>query len=223
MTCSLKKNGRLKDKKGNTIPIEKAWESDITLEKGVTWDSVMKCIEENAHALDILSVSVTRDYTASDVVKEWKEFSHIAPSVSDTIGSICVRWISNIEQTSKGSYLEIRAYMNGEYKGEGKMPINLSFYSPASLSGIPVLLFDTVKFTEGILYKKTLPIYSMRMKVRDFFLSILEDITFYGLGFERETEKISMENLKREVKMQMNRIDQRIENDEPEDDFFLYD
>ena len=221
MTYSLKKNGKLKDKKGNTIPIEKAWESDITLEKGVTWDSVMKCIEENADALDILSISVTRDYTASDVVKEWKEFTDTIPSVSDVIGSICIRWISNIDQSKKGSYLEIRAYMNGEYKGEGKMPINLSFYSPASLSGIPVLLFETVKFIEGIRYTKPEGTYTMRMKVRDFFLSILEDITFYGLGFERETEKISMETLKREVKMQINRIDQMIENDDPENNLFF--
>ena len=63
----------------------------------------------------------------------------------------------------------------------------------------------------------------MRMKVRDFFLSILEDITFYGLGFERETEKISMETLKREVKMQINRIDQMIENDDPENNLFFED
>lgn len=223
MNVSLKKNGKLKDKKGNTIPVEKAWEWDIQLEKSVTWDSVMKCIEENVDAFDILAQSVTKDYKASDVIKEWKEFQETSPKINDVIDAITIRWIASIDESNKGSTLEIRAYTNGEYKEDGKFPINVSFYSPASLSGIPVLMYDTVKFIEGMRYAKPERTYTMPMKVRDFFLSILEEITFYGLGIERESEKISMENLKREVKIQMNRVDQMIENDDPGVDFFFED
>lgn len=215
MNVSLKKNGKLKDKKGNTIPVEKAWEWDIQLEKSVTWDSVMKCIEGNVDAFDILACSVTKDYKASDVIKEWKEFQETSPNINDVIDAITIRWIASIDESNKGSTLEIRAYTNGEYKEDGKLPINVSFYSPASLSGIPIIIYDTVKFIEGMRYAKPERTYTMPMKVRDFFLSILEEITFYGLGIERESEKISMENLKREVKMQMNRVDQMIENDDP--------
>ncbi len=218
--CSLKKNGKLKDKSGKDISIEKVWEWTIKLEKSVTWDSVMLCVEQNAEMFDILTSSVIKDCKASDVVKEWREYKDKEVQCTN-IESLSVRWVADIHKMNGVKFFDPIVYLCGIPNNDSPVPESVSFHSPAALSGFPIKIENKIKFYENIMSNTPTSIFTMQMKARDFFNAVLSDITFYGLGFDRESRKVSFENLKREVRAQMDRLDRRIEQDENEDDFFL--
>jgi hypothetical protein len=203
MNCIIKKNGSLVDDDKKPLSIKECWEFYIRLEKGVTWDSIMKCILTYKDEINYLTSSITKGFDASLLAEEWSKNKDKIKK-DERIGQITrlnVGFVADIFDGTKPYTLDIITLFTGVIdNGENLEEVNLSTQSPAKLSGIPISIDNKVKFYDPKSFAM-MNIYKMDMKVREFFYGLLGELCFYGDPLEREILKIQFEKLVRNITM----------------------
>lgn len=201
MSATLTKKGTFIDNDKKPISIIDCWEHYIKLEKGVTWDSVMNCILNNKEEFKYLTSSITKGYHAHLIAEEWLELKGKIPKGAkiEELSYLNMGFVVDIFDGTKPYTLEIVPLFMGIIESEGVAEeFNLSTVSPAKLTGLPVMIDNSVKFYDPKNFNRT-EIYKMDMRVREFFSGILSELCYYGDPFEKEIMKIDFERLIRNI------------------------
>lgn len=201
MAATLTKKGTFIDNDKLPLSIVDCWEHYIKLERGVTWDSVMKCILNNKEEFKYLTSSITKGYDASLIAEEWLELKGKIPKGEkvEQLSYLNMGFVVDIFDGTKPHTLEIVSLFMGVTESEGfAEEFNLSTISPAKLTGLPVVIDKSVKFYDPKNFNTT-ELYKIDMRVREFFSGILSEMTYYGDPFEKEIMKIEFERLVRNI------------------------
>ena len=201
MSATLTKKGTFIDNDKKPISIIDCWEHYFKLEKGVTWDSVMNCILNNKEEFKYLTSSITKGYHAHLIAEEWLELKGKIPKGAkiEELSYLNMGFVVDIFDGTKPYTLEIVPLFMGIIESEGVAEeFNLSTVSPAKLTGLPVMIDNSVKFYDPKNFNRT-EIYKMDMRVREFFSGILSELCYYGDPFEKEIMKIDFERLIRNI------------------------
>lgn len=201
MTATLTKKGTFIDNEKKPVSIVDCWEYYIKLEKGVIWDSVMKCIMNNKEEFKYLTASITKGYDAFSIAEEWLELKDRIPKGKkiEELSYLSMGFVVDIFDGSKPYTLEIVPLFIGVTESEGfAEEVNLSTVSPGKLRGLPVKIDKSVKFYDPKNFNTT-ELYKIDMRVREFFSGILGELCYYGDPFEKEIMKIEFERLVRNI------------------------
>lgn len=189
--CTLKRNGDLVIEK-EKYAVEDVWECPIKLEKGVTWGSFMKYVDKNKTSIDFLTKSIFKKDTPSKVVEEWKLLQAVQekPNISKIVVSNSIFSKSFNKQLSVYEHdLHVDACdSDGVLLGN-----SISMVSPALLTDIPLELKKTMTYNDIA--------YTVHTELRSFTIALLHDITYYGLGLEREHQRISFEWIIKKIRI----------------------
>lgn len=201
MTVFLTKKGTFVNRDKIPISIVNCWEHYIRLEKGVTWDSVMKCILNNKEEFKYLTSSITKGYDAYLLAEEWLELKgKISKGEKvEQLSYLNIGFVVDIFDGTKPYTLEIVPLFMGVTESEGfAEEFILSTISPAKLTGLPVVIDNSVKFYNPKNFDTT-ELYKIDMRTREFFSGILSELCYYGDPFEKEIMKIEFERLIRNI------------------------
>jgi hypothetical protein len=191
--CTLRPNGDLFIN-GKKRKLKEVWETPIRLGKGVEWDSFMLCIEKNKEDIDFLTQSLFRKHKPSDVVREWSATkSDKNPYNIDELIITNVVFYRRFKESY--SIYEYDTYIVSKPPLESAVLCSVSLISPGLLSGVPVKLEKNVSIDGDK--------YETHTTVRSIFNSIIHEITYYGLGIERETERVMFEYSIKDIRLKL--------------------
>ena len=161
----------------------------------------MNCILNNKEEFKYLTSSITKGYDAHLIAEEWLELKGKIPKGAkiEELSYLNMGFVVDIFDGTKPYSLEIIPLFMGIIESEGVAEeFNLSTVSPAKLTGLPVMIDNSVKFYDPKNFNRT-EIYKMDMRVREFFSGILSELCYYGDPFEKEIMKIDFERLIRNI------------------------
>ena len=201
MHCYLQKNGEILDLYKKRKKLQEVWEWDITLRKGVTFDSVMKCLLNNRESFKTFTASLFNGEDAIMIADEWlylrKRVSSLQPTDEEYIDFIKIRWVAEEMETSKGARLDISSVMVGVFDEQHHHDIRyITLMSPARLQDVPIVIDPMIKFYTPSENEVALS-YKMPMKTRDVFCALVREFTYYGNTFDRHLMRIGYEKLLR--------------------------
>jgi hypothetical protein len=205
MKCTLYKNGILKDESKLPKGLEEVWDWTIEIQKGVTFDSIMRCMLKNRESSQILLKSITT-FNPIHIADEWinlkDSISPYPQGTDDYLDFLKVRWVSEEFDESRTPLIEVYAIALGvESEEDADITKYIGSYSPARLQGLPIRLENTIRFYEDVRPPQS---HKMILKTRDLFSAIVREITFDGDPFLRNIKRIKFERMMRELRESIN-------------------
>jgi hypothetical protein len=147
----------------------------------------MLCIINNKDEFKNLTASITKGYDAYLIAEEWLELKGKIPRGEkvESLSYLNIGFVVDIFDGTKPYTLEIVPLFMGVTESEGfAEEFNLSTISPAKLTGLPVIIDNSVKFYDPKNFNTT-ELYKIDMRVRDFFSGILSEKEIMKIDFER--------------------------------------
>ncbi len=201
---------------GKLISVDRAFDCELKLHPDCTWDSMMLAVAREPEIFDILCKSATWGFKVSELLKEYNELKDQVDAFDDLEYLEFTQYLEiedDIPGITKPAVISINFGFNGIPRDPSDPDrYSLSMHSPVKLQGLKLRLDHKLHY-----YSERFPgAFDDMMHgftVGDIFKAAFEDMTFYGIGLDREEKRLGFEAMILEIDESINlgRDDQFIE------------